>query len=66
MKAVIKAFQSIKASESKTFDEKFYFYLRQKTEHEQDISIISSDVNSDSNSDDSNLSFAETETHRRL
>jgi hypothetical protein len=55
VEAVIKVFQSVKASERQTFDKKFYFYLRQKTEHEQDISIISNDMNLDSNSDDSNL-----------
>jgi hypothetical protein len=63
---VIRAFQLVKALERQTFEKKFYFYLRQRTEHEQDISIISNDVNSDSNSDDSNLSFAKAETHRRL
>jgi hypothetical protein len=66
IEVIIRILQSVKASERKTFDEKFYFYLRQKTEHEQDISIISNDVNSDSNSNDSNLSFAKTKTHRRL
>jgi hypothetical protein len=66
IETVIRAFQSVKASERKTFEKKSYFYLRQRTEHEKDISIISNDVNSDSNSDDSNLSFAETETHRSL
>jgi hypothetical protein len=62
---VIRVFQSIKTSERQTFEKKFYFYFRQRTEHEQDISIISNDVNSDSNLDDSNLSFAKVETHRR-
>jgi hypothetical protein len=66
IEVVIRIFQSIKALKRKTFEKKFYFYLRQRTEHEQDISIILNDVNSNSNSDDSNLSFAETEIHRRL
>jgi hypothetical protein len=66
IEVIIRAFQSVKALKRKTFNEKFYFYLRQRTEHEQDISIISNDVNSDSNSDDSNLSFAKAETHRQL
>jgi hypothetical protein len=34
IESVIRAFQSVKALKRKIFDEKFYFYLRQKTEHE--------------------------------